>query len=131
MPAKTVLFVDDEPSLLAVRKLIFEGLGYTVLTAESGSEAVSVVQTKTVDAVVLDYLMPGMDGAETARRLRHHQSHVPIILSSASLTLPDELLNVVDVCVSKAEHPEVLITTVRRQIELADMVPARSVTGVG
>src|SRR5215470_17855020 len=69
-PSRTVLFVDDEPSLLEARRLIFEFIGYSVLTAESGEEALDVLRSNAVDAVVVDYQMPGMDGEEIARRIR-------------------------------------------------------------
>lgn len=64
--AKTVLFVDDESSILMMRRLVFEALGYSILTAISGEKALEALDLHPVDAVVLDYLMPGMDGEETA-----------------------------------------------------------------
>jgi len=49
--AKTVLFVDDEPAILSMRRLVFEGLGYSVLTAISGEEALEALHLHQVDAV--------------------------------------------------------------------------------
>src|SRR5262244_3283195 len=60
-PSRTILFVDDEPSLLEARRLIFEFMGYSVLTAESGEEALDALRSNEVNAVVVDYQMPGMD----------------------------------------------------------------------
>jgi CheY-like chemotaxis protein len=107
--AKLILFVDDEPSLLSMRRLVFETLGYSVLTATCGEDALKVLATYPVDAVVLDYLMPGMDGEETARRIRKLRSDIPIILSTACLTVPERVLEVVTAAVGKGAKPEVLI----------------------
>lgn len=115
---KTVLFVDDEPSILKVRRLIFEALGYSVLTAISGEEALEVLERHLVDAVVLDYLMPGMDGAETARRIRQLRSDIPIILSSGCLTVPERVLEFVTVTVEKATRPEALIEVLEQHLTL-------------
>src|SRR5437867_13056198 len=84
---KTLLFVDDEPSILSMRRLVFEALGYSVLTAISGEEALETLEQCDVDAVVLDYLMPGMDGEETARHIRKLRRGIPIILSTGYLKI--------------------------------------------
>ena len=87
--AKTVLFVDDEPSILSIRRLVFEALGYSVLTATCGADALEAFAMYPVDAVVLDYWMPGMDGEETALCIRKVRSDIPIILSSGCLAVPE------------------------------------------
>jgi CheY-like chemotaxis protein len=114
--AKTVLFVDDEPAILSMRRLVFEALGYSVLTAISGEEALEALELHQVDAVVLDYLMPGMDGEETARRIRKLRRDIPIILSSGCLTVPEGVLEVVTVAVEKAARPEALIETLEQHL---------------
>jgi CheY-like chemotaxis protein len=112
----TILCVDDEPSILSMRRLIFESLGYVVLTATGGESALALVAMHRVDAVVLDYLMPGMDGGETAHRLRNMRSDIPLILSSGCLTIPERVLKIVDAVVEKAAGPEVLIEALARQL---------------
>jgi CheY-like chemotaxis protein len=114
--AKLILFVDDEPSLLSMRRLVFETLGYSVLTATCGEGALKVLATYPVDAVVLDYLMPGMDGEETARRIRKVRSDIPIILSTACLTVPERVLEVVTAAVGKGAKPEVLIEVLEQHL---------------
>lgn len=69
-----------------------------------------------MNAVVLDYLMPGMDGQETARCIRKLRSDIPIILSSGCLTLPERVLEVVTVAIEKAAGPEALIQALERQL---------------
>ena len=113
---KTILFVDDEPLLLSMRRSVFEALGYSVLTATCGEDALAVFGTHLVDAVVLDYLMPGMDGEETAHCLRKLRSEVPIILSSGCLEVPQRVLEIVNAAVEKAAGPEALIMAVVQQL---------------
>jgi CheY-like chemotaxis protein len=115
---KTILFVDDEPSILSMRRLVFEALGYSVLTATGGQDALEVFAMYPVDAVILDYLMPGMDGEETARRMRKMRSDIPIILSSGCLTVPKRVLKVVNAAVEKAARPEALIEALAQQLTL-------------
>jgi CheY-like chemotaxis protein len=113
---KTVLFVDDEPSILSIRRLVFEALGYSVLTATCGEDALEVFARYPVDAVVLDYMMPGMDGEETALCIRKLRSDIPIILSSGCLTVPARVLKIVNAAVEKAARPEALIEALEQQL---------------
>ena len=113
---KTVLLVDDEAAILEMRRLIFGSLGYSVLTALSGEEALKVFDLHPVDAVVLDYLMPGMNGEETARCIRKLRGDIPLILSSGCLTLPESVLEVVTVAIEKAAGPEALIEALEQQL---------------
>jgi CheY-like chemotaxis protein len=114
---KTILFVDDEAPLLEVRRILFEALNYTVLTACSGEEALNLLQERSVDAVVLDYLMPAMDGEETARRMRQLNATLPILLSSGCLDLPRSLLEIVDASIDKGRGPLVLIKTLEQLLQ--------------
>jgi CheY-like chemotaxis protein len=114
--AKSVLFVDDEASILMMRRVVFEALGYSVLTAISGQEGLEVFELHPVDAVVLDYMMPGMDGEETARCIRKLRSDIPIILSSGCLTVPERVLEIVNAAVEKAGRPEALIEALEQQL---------------
>ena len=99
-----------------MRRLVFEALGYSVLTTISGEDALEAFGLHQVDAVVLDYLMPGMDGEETARRIRKLRSDIPIILSSGCLTVPERVLEVVTVAVEKAARPEALIEILEQHL---------------
>jgi CheY-like chemotaxis protein len=60
---RTILCIDDGRTFLEVFRAHFEDRGYRVLTASSGKEALELLEVKRVDAVVLDYQMPGMTGA--------------------------------------------------------------------
>jgi CheY-like chemotaxis protein len=65
-----ILLVDDEPELLSVNRRLLSGLGYSVSAADSGREALGKIEADPPDLVVLDMLMPGMDGEATLRRIR-------------------------------------------------------------
>lgn len=66
----TLLFVDDEPNILSALRRLFRPLGYRILTAESGDEALELLAQHPVDLVVSDMRMPGMDGATLLTRIR-------------------------------------------------------------
>jgi two-component system KDP operon response regulator KdpE len=78
----TVLVVDDEVSLRDFVRRNLEVRGYDVLTAANGLEALAIFNTHIVSLVILDVMMPRMDGLETIRRIRQN-STVPIIILSA------------------------------------------------
>jgi CheY-like chemotaxis protein len=123
---KTILFVDDEPSLLEARRLVFEALGYRVLTADSGEKALELLQLNTVDAVVLDYLLPGMDGEETARRIRTARANIIIIFCSGGFSAPQRVLEVVSASVSKGKGAVALLEVLERQLQI---VPENTTQG--
>jgi len=76
---RRILIVDDEPDLLHAVSLYLQEEGYITFTATNGLEALAAVREKLPDLVVLDVLMPKMDGFETLRRLRE-ASNVPVIM---------------------------------------------------
>ncbi|MGN1423631.1 MAG: response regulator [Oscillospiraceae bacterium] len=82
-----ILLVDDNDINLKMERLILEGYGLTVLTAQSGMEALSAAKEDSFDMIFLDLHMPEMDGYETARRLRLLQSckNTPIIALTADV----------------------------------------------
>lgn len=77
-----VLVVDDEKPLRDFVRRNLEVRGYKVLTASNGLEALAIFQNENVQLVIMDIMMPHMDGLETTRRLRQ-DSHVPIIILTA------------------------------------------------
>lgn len=77
----SVLYVDDEPCLLDVAKIFLESQGnISVLTSESGSTALALMEERTFDAIIADYQMPGMDGIEFLREVRSADTRIPFIL---------------------------------------------------
>ena len=77
-----VLVVDDEDSLRGFMRRNLEVRGYAVTTAANGLEALAQYESNLVDIILLDVMMPNMDGLETLRRIRQ-QSRIPVIVLSA------------------------------------------------
>jgi len=80
-----LLVVDDDLSVGKLLRAIFEREGWEVDSAGSGEECLTTVEATPPDVIVLDHMMPGLTGIETARRLRHGGFHKPIVLFSAYL----------------------------------------------
>jgi two-component system KDP operon response regulator KdpE len=76
----TVLIVDDEPSIRISLRTILSGLGFAVVEAARGEEAVSLVRTAHVDIVLLDINMPGLGGIEVCRAMRKNAPLLPIVM---------------------------------------------------
>ncbi len=104
-----VLCVDDELVGLKVRKILLERAGYRVLTALDGSAGLEIFSKEPVEAVVLDYSMPGMNGGEVASKMRQAKPHIPILLLSAYIGLPSDVISMVDTYMTKGEGPPVLL----------------------
>lgn len=104
-----VLCVDDEQVGLEVRRILLERAGYKVLTAEDGPAGLELFQSHPIDAVILDYAMPGMHGGEVAIRMKQVKPQVPIMLLSAYMGLPDEITCKVDLYMTKGEGAPALL----------------------
>jgi DNA-binding response OmpR family regulator len=72
MTETTVLVVDDDPNALDIVKTYLEAKGYTVATARDGNEALALLEKVQPALVLLDVMMPGMDGWEVARVIKNH-----------------------------------------------------------
>ncbi|MBA3414348.1 MAG: response regulator [Chloroflexia bacterium] len=88
MDKRTVLVVDDEPSIRDLIVVVLEEEGYRALAAGSGVFALHLVATEQPDLVLLDMMMPQMDGRETLRRLRQlpEGQTTPVVVMSAAVT---------------------------------------------
>src|ERR1700686_3572726 len=80
----TVLWVDDFQPGLELYRAMFEGLGFKVLTASCGKEAVKLAADNLVDVVVTDYEMPGMNGEAVAMAIKSIKPRVPVVMFSGS-----------------------------------------------
>jgi DNA-binding response OmpR family regulator len=78
----TILVIDDEPHVLKLVKANLESSGYKVLTAQDGEQALSLVETQSPDLVILDLMLPKMDGYAVCRQIREF-SAVPVIMLTA------------------------------------------------
>lgn len=82
---RTVLVVDDDPSLLAMLGMALQVEGFEVRRAITGQQALAAITESRPDVVILDVMMPGLDGREVTRRLREQPAtaDLPIVICSA------------------------------------------------
>jgi len=82
---KTILLVDDEPDLLESLAIRFKASGYNVLTSVDGLDALQKARTLSPNLIILDLMLPKMDGYKVARLLKfdNRYSHIPILILSA------------------------------------------------
>jgi DNA-binding response OmpR family regulator len=85
--------------------MLLERVGYSVLTAGTAREGLTLFSRQLVDAVVLDYYLPDIDGARAATAMRLIKPEVPIILFSVQWSLPEETKGVADAVLGKGQHP--------------------------
>jgi two-component system alkaline phosphatase synthesis response regulator PhoP len=115
MAGQKVLVVDDDVKTVDLVKLYLERDGYQVLTAYDGVEALRLAQESRPDLIVLDLMLPDIDGLEVCRTLRH-ESDVPIIMLTARTTDQDKLTGLglgADDYVTKPFSPKVLVARVQ------------------
>lgn len=110
---KRILSVDDEPGILFTRQAILEKEGYKVLSAVDGEHALHLFALQAVDLVLLDYLMPGMDGGAVAQEMKKRKPLVPVIMVSGS-SVPEHTLTCVDCFIRKGEGPALLLEKVEQ-----------------
>ena len=84
---KTVLVVDDEPMLRTIVREILHEEGYAVIEAADGRVIPEILARQRPDLVLMDVMMPGVDGREAYRQLRSHPEHrdIPVVMMSAAI----------------------------------------------
>ena len=133
----TILVCDDERDIVAALKIYLEADGYRVLTASNGREALETVRNETVQLVLLDIMMPGMDGITAMSQLRAF-SNVPVILLTAKSEDSDKILGLnvgADDYITKPFNPVEVLARVRSQLrrylQLGGTAPAPAVLKIG
>lgn len=101
LPSRVALCIDDNLDVLECEKLFLESFGYTVLTAPSGGRGLELASSHSVDVVIVDYLMPEMNGDEVAIEMRRLTPRAPIIMLSGEVDVPEQALRWVDAFVPK------------------------------
>lgn len=86
---KKILLVDDSPTVLLMERILLQDGPYEIITATSGEEALTLALSQQPHAIVMDVVMPGMNGYEVCRRLRDQESTrtTPIILVTTRSSL--------------------------------------------
>ncbi len=117
-----VLVVDDEPNIRELVQVALKFHGCTVSTAANGSEAIRQAETTTPDLIVLDVMLPDIDGFEVCRRLRAAGNEVPVIFLTARDTSSDTVTGLAiggDDYVTKPFSVEALVARVRAVLRRA------------
>jgi two-component system alkaline phosphatase synthesis response regulator PhoP len=118
---QTILVVDDEPEIVRLVRAYLEQAGYRVVIASDGQEALHVARREKPDLVVLDVLMPRLDGLEFTRRFRSER-YVPIIMLTARAEETDRIVGLemgADDYVTKPFSPGELVARVRAVLRRA------------
>lgn len=108
--ADRILIVDDDPDTIDFLSLILNQQGFQVVAARSGMEALELAHSQSPALIVLDIMMPGIDGYEVARSLRRHPETalIPILMFTAKTQVEDKLAGYesgVDIYLTKPVHP--------------------------
>ena len=115
----TVLVCDDDVAILDSVEIYLKLEGYNVLRAENGRQAIEQVNSNEVHCVILDIMMPGLDGLQATLKLRESKSNIPIILLSAKSEDTDKIMGLsfgADDYVTKPFNPLELMARVKSQI---------------
>ncbi|PAB01263.1 response regulator transcription factor [Enterococcus canintestini] len=89
---KKVLIVDDEPSIVTLLTFNLEKEGYVVTAATDGNKGLELALTKEFDFIILDIMLPGIDGIEITKKLRQEKKETPILLLTAKDDTIDRIL---------------------------------------
>jgi len=125
MATQTILVVDDEAQIVRLVRDYLEEAGFRVVTAADGAQALAVARHEKPDLVVLDLLMPGMDGLEFTRRVRREQD-LPIIMLTARADETDRVVGLevgADDYVVKPFSPRELVARVRAVLRRTQATP--------
>lgn len=107
-----ILIVDDEKNILKLYKAELEDEGYTVVSANSGTEALQLFESEKPDIVTLDILMPDMDGIQVLRLMKEKNPKIPIIMLTAYDYRDDFSVWVADAYVVKSSDLTSLKSTI-------------------
>lgn len=128
----SILLVEDEENLHEALKLNLELEGYSVSSAVDGSEALRAVEQEYFDLVILDVMLPEVDGITVAETIRVHNNQVPILILSAKNTSADRVLGLkkgADDYLTKPFNLEELLLRVQKLIEKNKKMQDRSSVG--
>ncbi|NLX60939.1 MAG: response regulator transcription factor [Tissierellia bacterium] len=92
MKNKKILVVEDEESIRKFVKINLEREGFTVIEAETGEKALEIAETEDIDVVVLDIMLPGIDGFQVCKELRNKYSTIGIIMLTAKSQDVDKIM---------------------------------------
>jgi two-component system alkaline phosphatase synthesis response regulator PhoP len=120
--SKTILVVDDESKIVDICRDYLSAAGFKVITAADGTRGLSLARNEKPDLVVLDLMMPGMDGLDVCRQLRR-EGTMPIVMLTARVEESDKLIGLelgADDYITKPFSPRELVARVRTVLRRAE-----------
>ncbi len=118
MPKETILIVDDEQDIIELIKYNLKNEGYAILTAQTGEQAVKIAEQSQPDLMVLDLMLPGIDGLEVTKYLKNNEQtrDMPIVMLTAKGEESDIVTGLelgANDYISKPFSPKVLVARIR------------------
>lgn len=116
MPGELILLVDDEPNIVQLARMYLEREGYRVEAVGDGLAALEAVERRKPGLMVLDLMLPELDGMEVCRRLRARENHIPILMLTARDEDVDKILGLesgADDYLTKPFNPRELVARVK------------------
>jgi two-component system alkaline phosphatase synthesis response regulator PhoP len=132
MAERRILVVDDDPKIVDLIRLYLEKDGYRVFVAYDGLQALELARQKRPDIILLDLMLPEMDGLEVCRILQA-ESEVPILMLTARVTDEEKLIGLeagADDYVTKPFNPREVVARVRAVLRRTDPTPSPGTTGM-
>lgn len=115
--AETLLYVDDDALRTEVMTARLRLLGYQVLNAGTGTQAIEAFSAHQIDLAIVDYYMPGMNGDLVAIEMKNKKREVPVIIFSGVFTLSEMVIALVDGFVSTSDDPDALLDKIAEVLE--------------
>lgn len=115
---ENILIVDDDPDIIDVIEIYLNNEGHQVFKASNGTEALSIIDKNIIHLILLDIMMPSMDGFEVCRRIRK-KSNIPIIVLSAKSNDIDKIFGLgtgADDYIVKPFNPLEMVARVKSQL---------------
>jgi DNA-binding response OmpR family regulator len=119
-PGKTIIYIEDDPEMIDLVTLILRPKGFNVKGANGGRDGLDKVVQEKPDLVLLDLMMPDMDGWEVYHQLKANEitSHIPVIIITAKAQTIDQVLGLyiarVDDYICKPFHPQQLVESIQK-----------------
>jgi two-component system alkaline phosphatase synthesis response regulator PhoP len=123
MSSELILLVDDEPSIIQLARMYFERDGFRILEANDGEAAMEAIEKYKPSLIVLDVMLPKLDGFDVCRRLRSHGDQTPVIMLTARDEDIDKILGLelgADDYLTKPFNPRELIARVKAILRRSD-----------
>jgi DNA-binding response OmpR family regulator len=131
--SKKILVIEDDPDIIEICRDYLKAAGYTVTTAQDGAKGLATARREKPDLIVLDLMLPEMDGLDVCRNLRR-DGDVPIIMLTARVEETDKLVGLelgADDYITKPFSPRELVARVRVVLRRVTCDPASDMLRVG